>query len=387
MGIESDQLVYDYLSRVGDLAQQRQLPSGDRMRLVSELRNRIDRGRAGATGDSPAAVRRILSRLGTPEDVVEAAGGTPADVGDMGEVGDAGAAGDAGDAAGVTGDPPAGKRAPAVPEQRDSGPRNGSKGLPKSLRRIVPGPRREGRPKAPDAGLPADFEGASPPHLAGTDELGPSGSEPDWWRVDSSPFGVADSVPGFVGGVEIPEILKPPPSLGLTKGAPEAEDEEAYEYAEEEGEGEEGEGEGEEGEGGESGAAARRRWWSRGGRAGAGAGTGPAFSNPLLLLAAALLTVGAVLGNLVVLGVGWLIAYASRRLSRTEVKIAVLWLPGLAVAAGITWLWGRAYKGWGEPITDGHMSDAIADTWPWVVRGAAVASALFLLWRSQRQRP
>uniref|UniRef100_UPI000A7F9C8A HAAS signaling domain-containing protein n=1 Tax=Streptomyces atriruber TaxID=545121 RepID=UPI000A7F9C8A len=76
MGIESDQLVFDYLSRVGDLAQQRQLPSGDRMRLVSELRNRIDRGRDKAVGDNPAAVRRILARLGTPEEVVEAAGGT-----------------------------------------------------------------------------------------------------------------------------------------------------------------------------------------------------------------------------------------------------------------------------------------------------------------------
>ncbi|MEU1022603.1 hypothetical protein ABZ366_11015, partial [Streptomyces sp. NPDC005904] len=64
MGIESDQLVYDYLSRVGDLAQQRQLTSGDRMRLVADLRLRIDRDRAGATADTPAAVRRILARLG-----------------------------------------------------------------------------------------------------------------------------------------------------------------------------------------------------------------------------------------------------------------------------------------------------------------------------------
>ncbi|MCZ4516495.1 hypothetical protein O3Q52_52010, partial [Streptomyces sp. ActVer] len=73
MGIESDQVVYEYLSRVGDVAQQRQLPSGIRMRLVSELRNEIDRRRAKATVDSPAAVRRILERLGTPESVVAAA--------------------------------------------------------------------------------------------------------------------------------------------------------------------------------------------------------------------------------------------------------------------------------------------------------------------------
>jgi hypothetical protein len=32
------------------------------------------------------------------------------------------------------------------------------------------------------------------------------------------------------------------------------------------------------------------------------------------------------------------------------------------------------------------MNDAVAGTWPWVVRGAAVASALFLVWRSQKPR-
>ncbi|MET8690598.1 hypothetical protein ABZV77_40975 [Streptomyces sp. NPDC004732] len=360
MGIESDQLVYDYLSRVGDLAQQRQLPSGDRMRLVSELRSRIDRGRDKAVGDNPAAVRRILARLGTPEEVVEAAGGSPGDVtGALPE--------DAGTEA--PGEGPAKPRTLRVPKPRrvartkegkgDKGDKAG-KGAPEAAQ--IPEPRHP-----PDL-----FEGASPPHLAGTDELGPSDSQPDWWRVDSSPFGLADSVPGFVGGVEIPELLKPPPKAGGKARAEEEEAEEGADDEEEEAEEEAAEPSG------------RRRCRLPRARA---ADTGPTFSNPLLLLAAALLTVGAVLGNLVVLGVGWLIAYASRRLSRAEVKFAVLVLPGLAVAAGITWLWGRSEGRWGEAIEEGHMSDAMADTWPWVVRGAAVASALFLLWRSQRQRP
>ena len=86
MAIESDQLVFDYLSRIGDLAQQRQLPSKTRMRLVAELRTEIDRRRATVTGgktpgDSPAGVRRILDRLGTPEEVVDRA----ADASDRGE--------------------------------------------------------------------------------------------------------------------------------------------------------------------------------------------------------------------------------------------------------------------------------------------------------------
>ncbi|MEU5898023.1 MULTISPECIES: DUF2157 domain-containing protein [Streptomyces] len=370
MGIESDQLVYDYLSRVGDLAQQRQLPSGDRMRLVADLRNRIDRGRGGATGDSPASVRRILARLGTPEEVVEAAGGTSGD-----------AASDVpGHTPGTTpghtpghapGDVPAKPRALRVPKPRRPARRaprtQGATETTETTQAAqVPDPRR-----APDL-----FEGAAPPHLAGVDELGPSDAQPDWWRVDSSPFGHADSVPGFVGGIEIPELLKPPAKAGA--GARKAvEDEEAAEE-EEEGEEEAAYEEAVEEPG-------RRRW--RLPRVRTGADTGPTFSNPLLLLAAALLTVGAVLGNLVVLGVGWLIAYASRRLTRAEVKFAVIGLPVLAVAAGITWLWGRSDGRWGDPVRDGHMSDAIADTWPWVVRGAAVASALFLLWRSQRQRP
>ncbi|KOV18455.1 membrane protein, partial [Streptomyces sp. XY152] len=66
------------MSRVGDVAQQRQLPSAARMRLVAELRDEIDRRRAKAVVDSPAAVRRIISRMGTPTEVVTAAEDAPA---------------------------------------------------------------------------------------------------------------------------------------------------------------------------------------------------------------------------------------------------------------------------------------------------------------------
>ncbi|MEV6754946.1 hypothetical protein [Streptomyces sp. NPDC051214] len=364
MGIESDQLVFDYLSRVGDLAQQHQLPSAARMRLVSDLRNEIDRSRAKASADNPAAIRRILDRLGAPEELVEAAGS-----------GASTADSDAPDL------PKAHKPRephkphkprtprPAVPTQRTGQPKE----RPKRLRRAVPRPRPAAEePEPPQDDLP------SPPHLASTDELGARGSEPDWWRVDSSPFGLADSVPGFTGGVEIPEILKPPP-----KKRPEEDKRAADDEADEEDEGEEEEWE----EADDTARAPRRRLRIRRPVTAAGAPTGPRFTNPLLLLAAALLTVGAILGNWLALGGGWLLAYASRRLSRAEAKWAVLGLPGLSVAAGITWLWGRNEGRWGDPIREGHMSDAMAETWPWVVRGAAIASALYLLWRSQRQRP
>ncbi|MFJ9347185.1 hypothetical protein [Streptomyces sp. NPDC101237] len=308
MGIESDQVVYEYLSRVGDIAHQRQLSSADRMRLVSGLRNEIDRHRAKAAVDSPAAVRRILDRLGSPDEVVEAAGGT----------------------AETAAPAPQG---PAVPVQREAGAPTGSE----HLRRVVPRPRSAER------------------------EAGPTPR--DWWRVDSSPFGDGDSVPGFVGGVEIPELLRKPrpredePEEAVAEPVPVPGAGAVEEVV----------------------APVRRRLWGV---------PRPAvgWSNPLLLLAAAALVVGAVLGNWFALLLGWLIAYGSRRLTPAETKLAVMWVPGLSVTAGLVWLWGRSAGRWGEPVAQGHMSDAVGETWPWVVRGAAVASALYLVWRSQRKR-
>ncbi|MFJ4472990.1 hypothetical protein ACIP2X_36625 [Streptomyces sp. NPDC089424] len=333
MGIESDKVVYEYLSRVGDVAQQRQLPSATRMRLVSQLRDEIGRRRARSVVDSPAAVRRILSRLGSPDEVVDAAGNGTVEI-----------------------------RAAEVPE-----PREAPEAKARGLRRVVPRPRPAEREEPPPASA-----APAPPHRAGEDELGDSAAQPDWWRVDSSPFGIGDSVPGFVGGVEIPELLRPPeretakepekgtgPAKGkgveagpVEGGAPAAE-----------------------GESGAGGAAARRRFLPSPGQ----------WSNPLLLLAAALLVAGAVLGSLLPLAVGWLIAYASRRLTRWEMKWAVMVLPGAAVVAGFGWLWGRLDGRWGAPVAEGQMNEALSETWPWVVRGAAVASALFLVWRSQRK--
>ncbi|KES07501.1 membrane protein [Streptomyces toyocaensis] len=342
MGIESDQVVYEYLSRVGDVAQQRQLPSAARMRLVAELRDEIDRRRAKAVVDSPAAVRRIISRIGTPTEVVTAAE----------------------DAS--SGTTPGAPEAPAaVPVQREPAPggdaggeregrgERGDRGeRPKGvLRRVVPRPR----PAEPVRPAPADVP--SPPHRAGTDELGDSADQPDWWRVDTSAFGIGDDVPGFVGGVEIPELLRSPPRKQEPEPEVRAEPAAAAEADT---------------------AAPRRRLLPRlpSGR----------WSNPLLLVAAGLLVAGAVLGSWFALILGWLIAYASRRLTPAESKWAVVIIPGLALTGGVVWLWGRTEGRWGDPIAEGQMNAAITGTWPWVIRGAAVASALFLVWRSQRRR-
>ncbi|MFJ4619994.1 hypothetical protein [Streptomyces sp. NPDC088812] len=350
MGIESDQVVYEYLSRIGDVAQQRQLSSATRMRLVSDLRNEIDRRRARAPVDSPAAVRRILDRLGTPDEIVAAA------------------AGDRPETPTPTPSAPQAPPAPSVPVQRDRGEER-PKGAKSWWAVALPRQRSEGeRPAAPDV--------PSPPHPAGAHDLGDGVEGPDWWRRSDGLFGLDDSVPGFVGGIEIPAMLKPPPPAGDAQGPAGAGA--AKEAGKTDGAGKTAEAGKTAGEAGET--TARRRRLLPPLRAAAG------WSNPLLLVAAACLAVGALIGEWRVMVAGWLLAYASRRLTEGETKWAVMILPGLAVVAGFTWLWGRSAGRWGDPIAEGGMNDAVEATLPWVIRGAAVASALFLLWRSQRRK-
>jgi hypothetical protein len=316
VGIESDQLVYDYLSRVGDAAQQQQLPSGTRMRLVSTLRNEIDRQRGKSGSDSPAAVRRIIGRMGTPHAVVEAAstgGGADRQV------------------------PPL-LPDPAVPEQRTG--------------------RGEQQPREAEPGIPHQ-------------QSGPAGGGPDWWRMELRTKDESSGVPGFIGGIEIPELL------GVPSQAVEKDPEEAAVP-------------------GEQPAAGARRWRLRRRTGGGQPDEQPektetagkkarGLANPLLLLAAVLLVVGAVLGSWLALAGGWLLAYASRRLSRAEAKWVVFGLPGVSLAGGLVWLWGRTTGRWGEPIPDGGMGEALSGVWPVVIRTAAVTSALYLLWRARRR--
>lgn len=405
MGIESDQLVFDYLSRVGDLAQQRQLSSADRMRLVTEVRGRIDRDRAKAGSDSPASVRRILGRIGTPDAVIASAAEGPTD--------------GSGSLTVPEPSPPAtdlpakllrsalpgqrgkqaAKPARARPARPVAGPGPGSPEPPDAgrSRRKVPGARKSAR-EAP--GVPEELAreqaqpgpaAAAPPHLASQDEVGGgvSGPDtadvaPDWWRVDNGPFGTADQVHGFVGGVEIPDLLKPP--RGRRDRPADGDDGDS--------DVDDGYGDGHDTEGTDgaddpatppdapaAAAAPARRGLRR--LRGVG-GAGVRLGSPMLLLAAALLIVGAVLGNLIALGAGWLLAYVTRRLSPAESKWAVLVLPGLSLAGGLVWLWGRTERRWGEPIPDAGMADAIGGVWPVVLRVAAVSSALYLVWRARR---
>ncbi|WKX71026.1 hypothetical protein [Streptomyces sp. XD-27] len=519
MGIESDRLVYDYLSRVGDLAQQQGLPSRDRMRLVATLRAEIDQRRAGAGagGQSEAGVKRILGKLGTPTEVVAKAGDAvradpaPDDargggVPDSGGYGDdalgggayvtdrpkrAFSAGGSGGTSAVSGpgrghgdrdgqggassadrtapSPGFAATTPGVPAQPESvqpesvrpesvwpgsarpesvrpgsaqpestwpepGPSVKPRRKPARTARerlagfaersgltgkAVPGPRAgDATPSVPEADR---SRAASSPHLAGEDELSSRESDPDWWRTDPGPFAARREAPfgaveGFTGGIEIPELLAPPPGEddGTDRRDHDAdEDEEIAGAAGAVGAADSADGVEQESDGAYGDAAAdagarrpgpgllrralRRR---RGGGQQAAEGTaepagaalgGPPSGRagggvgPLLLVAIALLLAGAVIGNVIVLACGWLIAYTGGRLSRQEAKLAVMGIPGFVASCGVVWLWGRMDGRWGDPIPEDGLGDAMRDVWPVVVRTAAIASALFLVWRSRRR--
>jgi hypothetical protein len=329
------------------------------MQLVAQLRNDIDRQRGRTEGDSPAAVRRILGRIGTPDEVVEAAAG-----GSGGAGPGAGSGGGSG-TGGVSGQG-RGRAAGAEPEEGVYGP---------YAKRGPQVPRARKGERDGDAAGGADSAGRG----RGRDD------DSDWWRTgprDGRRLRAGDELaglPGMTGGVFIPfddEDLDDDPDGGDgpaargtrapargTGGYAGADDaaEEAYEEA-----------------GAEP--APRRRLLRQGLRR-AGSGWG----SPTLLLAAALLAGGAALGSLVALGLGWLLAYFSRALSRPQAKFAVLGIPGAAAAALVVWVWGRDTGKWGTPIAKGQIGHAFQNAYPVYVRLAAVGTALYLLWRSRRR--
>ena len=343
MGVESDRLVFDYLSRVGDLAQTA-MPAAQRMQLVAQLRSDIERERGSA--DTPAAVQRILGRIGSPDDVVEAASTS------------------------------GGNRAAPVPERPSAPPPEpppGSYGpyaRPPSLSKSRPDPRaRQGR----DDDVGPDWLGGS--------MLG--GGRP---RMGDELTGL----PGMTGEIFIPfddeDLNEDDPLLGRAAaraadpareaaGAAPAQDAAAV-------------GGGRKrgllpgllrGKGGKGGGAAP------GGGDGGGGGAGVRrWGSPVLLLAAVLLAAGAVIGSWIPLLLGWGIGYLSRQHSRTQAKVGVLGIPGAVAVGLLVWLWGRDAGKWSTPIAQGQMRQALVDALPVTVRIAAVGTALYLLWRARR---
>ncbi|MEV1008019.1 hypothetical protein [Streptomyces sp. NPDC049881] len=168
MGIEGEQLVLDYLSRVGDLAHGTSMSAAQRAALVNRLRDDIHRARSAAgPAESRASVKRILGRMGSPEDVVAAAAS-----------------------------PGAAAPAPAPASPPPGRPR----ARPASAAPTVPLPPQRG---------PEPERGGSP-------FLRPAPPGRTYW-----PDG---DIGRFRGGIEIPEMLQPPveEEAAAETGAPEA---------------------------------------------------------------------------------------------------------------------------------------------------------------------
>ncbi|MFF6887739.1 hypothetical protein ACFY9F_31650 [Streptomyces sp. NPDC012421] len=337
MGIESDRMVFDYLSEVGDLAHQRHLPPGERSALVAGLRDEIDRRRAGHGEESPGAVRGILGDLGTPDEVVRRAAPWWSA---RAATAENAPSGEQQSAKPQSGEPRSGKQRSG--EQPSGKPRSGKQ--PSAATAAVPAPRGWWQ------GGPDRADGIAPGFAGGTD-------------------GGDTIAPGFVGGIEAPELFRPPD--------PEAPEPEAPDSAPPPPPGR---------------PALLTRLLRRRRPHEAEPSAEPApepdaqrrLAHPFLLLAALLLIAGAAFGWLLALAVGWLIAYGSRRLTPGQTRTAVFVLPGLAAAGGIAWLWGRVEGRWGAPVAQDAMGAAVAETWPWTLRAAALLSALYLALRARR---
>jgi hypothetical protein len=346
VGIEDEQLVFDYLSKVGDLAHGTSMSAAQRAGLVSRLRDEIGRQRAAPGGaGSRTSVPRILGRMGRPEDVVAAEAATA----------------------------PAAPAVPAAaPKPRESRESRESRDEPRAGRRAAPAPRKAAREAVPP--------GSPPPESPEVPLAEPASADDRFW-----PDG---QVGRFFGGIEIPALLRPPgPTADERPGTGTETETGESPHEEEPGEEEPGKGDPGEGDPGEppprrpgAGAGRARRSWARSALAGKRVG------GPVELLGVLLLLAGTVLGTLYVLAAGWLLAYWSPRLSRREGQWAAIGMPGVVGGGYLLWLLGRTAGYWGEPLADGEAGDAFADHWPWLIRGAALASAAFLLWRARRHR-
>lgn len=71
MNVNTDPLVDDYLRRLGAAAST--LPAHRRDELISEIRGHLQEALRQAPASDEATVRNVLERLGTPEEIVDAA--------------------------------------------------------------------------------------------------------------------------------------------------------------------------------------------------------------------------------------------------------------------------------------------------------------------------
>lgn len=411
MGIESDQIVFDYLSRVGDLAQATPLTAAERARLVSALREAIDSRRGGAgvaSGGSSraenAALQKILTGIGTPDEVVRRAVRTGVPAAAEGARTREPAPGGPGRAGALFGKGPSG-----------AGSAAGRASVPTQGGRSRAGGGGDAESGADPDGL-GDWwrfgSGGSGGGAGGGQgrPAGEGGSESVYADGDSveagTGFGGASPIPGTSVGelpgwraVYAPEFLHPdqpaPGSAGpdaADPADPAAERVPPQRLAD----GVDGPGASDLTKGAAPVAAAvpLRRGVLRRVFAPPAPVTEPVVEPveavvaprppvPLVeSLAVLVLVAGAVLSLWYVAVLGWFFAYTARRIGRTAARFAGLWLP-LAVAAGCAfWFYSHTHgQPGGHRLTDDQYKAVLRSTIVVWLRSAAACSALFLAWR------
>ena len=359
MGIESEQLVYDYLSRVGDLAQATALTAAERARLVSGLRETIDSRRPGAgtaatrTGSrETAAMKKVLDGIGRPDEVVRRAvhTGVP-------EVREATGSARRRAGAGDSPSAPSASSAPAGPSVPVQG------GAPAAERDWWRFGRGQGESVYADSARGArgdDFGGFSGGGFGGAvpgAELGGPGELPGWTASYEPDFLHPDYVDPRAVKVpqqRVPEQVEPAPALPAPPPR----------------------------------RGLLRRTFGRPVPAVEPAGTEPAAPAPLAplplveSLAVLVLASGAVLALWYVAVLGWFLAYSARRLGRGAAQFAGLWVPVLVAAVLGFWFYGHTHgRPPGQHLTDAQFKALLRSTIAVWLRAAAACSALFLAWR------
>ena len=361
MGIESEQAVYDYLSRVGDLAQATSLTAAERARLVSELRETIDTRRGGTAGSSTSgssrgeasAVRKILSGIGSPDEVVRRAvhNGVPrASEGRSergSERGGGGGYRGAGPSVPAQGGPRPGERAGSGAGRGTEGWWSGEWGAGTGaggggwIGSGGRGPDLEAA-QASTGGLPG-WQAAFEPDFIAPDGIDPATrvavppqpSAADQDEDEAEPVGRAAAGPPRRSLLR--RLLGPPPVVAPVQTA---------------------------------------------------AVAVPRSRLPMVeSLAAVVLAGSAVLGLWYVALLGWLLAYTGRRIGRQAAHFAGLWLPLLAACAFGFRLYRQTHgQPAGHPLTDDQFKAALRSAVSLWLRVAAGCSAVFLAWRISRRR-
>ncbi|MFC1415345.1 hypothetical protein [Streptacidiphilus cavernicola] len=416
MGIESDQVVYDYLSRVGDLAQATSLTAAERARLVSGLRETIDTRRGGpGSGTSvrgeATAVKRILNGIGSPDEVVRRAvhNGVP-------RAAESGGAGGAGRGDGRAGGSGQGGSwgGPAVPAQGGPPGEGGGASGGGGWWRFGGGGGGGAGGGSRSGGGAGDWAGAGSGSGGGSGAgggaggwsgSGVGGSAGGWtgsgtgggvggWAGSGGDGGpqldaraATGGLPGWRASFE-PDFMDPEGIDPATRAAVPAQ-------------------RGPDPDPGDGTATAdepvllakagppRRTLLRR------LLGPPPTAAPPVQpvavavprsriplveSLAALVLAASAVLGLWYLAVVGWPLAYVSRRIGRQAAHFAGLWLP-VVVACGVGyWLYQHVHgQPAGHPLTDAQYKAAVRSAVGVGLRVAAGASALFLAWRISRR--